>query len=113
MTTWLLIALAALFIVRRVFFCYSVSGRKFKVLAPREVVFLTSTAEVMFPADGAIPFSGLEADLPGYADRFLGAIEPGVRWQIRALFMLFEHATPAFISEARRGGKGGRSRWSA
>lgn len=96
MTTWLLIALAALFIVRRVFFGYSVSGRKFKVLAPREVVFLTSTAEVMFPADGAIPFSGLEADLPGYADRFLGAIEPGVRWQIRALFMLFEHATLIF-----------------
>lgn len=88
--------LAFFLTVRRLFFGYSVSGRKYEVLAAREVAFLTSTAEVMFPADGAIPFSGVEADLPGYADRFLGSIPPGVRWQIRALFMLFEHATLLF-----------------
>ncbi|MBW2292627.1 MAG: hypothetical protein JRG94_09990 [Deltaproteobacteria bacterium] len=66
------------------------------MLAPREVAFISSTAEVMFPVDGAIPFSGLEANLPGYADRFLSALEPRIRWQIRALFALFEHATLVF-----------------
>jgi hypothetical protein len=95
-TTALFITAVILLVLRRVFFGYSVSGRKFKVLAPREVAFLTSTAEVMFPADGAIPVSGLEADLPGYADRFLGSIPLDVRWQIRALFMLFEHGTLLF-----------------
>jgi hypothetical protein len=95
-TAWLLITLVGVLTLRRLFFGYSVSGRKFNVLAPREVVFLSSTAEVMFPADGAIPFSGVEADLPGYADRFLTAIPRGVRWQIRALFVLFEHATLMF-----------------
>ncbi len=99
MILWLCISLAAFLIVRRIFFGYSALARgaaRFGVLAPREVVFISSTAEVMFPADGAIPFSGLEADLPGYADRFLAALEPRIRWQIRALFALFEHATIVF-----------------
>jgi hypothetical protein len=47
----------------------------------------------MFPAGGAIPFSGLDANIPRYADRFLSALEPSVRNQIRALFALFEHIT--------------------
>jgi hypothetical protein len=96
---WLCISLAVLLIVRRIFLGYSApqtSGRRMSVLAPREVAFINSTAEVMFPADGAIPFSGLEADLPGYADRFLAALEPRIRWQIRALFALFEHVTLVF-----------------
>jgi hypothetical protein len=96
---WLCISLAVFLIVRRIFFGYSASQTgvtRFGVLAPREVAFINSTAEVMFPADGAIPFSGLEADLPRYADRFLAALEPRIRWQIRALFALFEHVTLFF-----------------
>ncbi|MCH7867226.1 MAG: hypothetical protein IH881_05970 [Myxococcales bacterium] len=96
MTTWILITLAIFLIVRRVFLGYSGTARKFKVLARREVALISSTAEVMFPADGAIPFSGIEADLPGFADRFLASLPPNVRWQIRALFMLFEHGTLLF-----------------
>lgn len=96
---WLCIALAVFLIFRRIFFGYSAWAKpaaNFSVLAPREVALISSTAEVMFPADGAIPFSGLEADLPGYADRFLSALEPRIRWQIRALFALFEHVTLVF-----------------
>ncbi len=92
-------------LVHRVFFGYAKSERSFEVLAPREVALIESTAEVMFPAGGAIPFSGLDADLPGYADRFLAAIEPGVRRQIRALFALFEHVTLIFPAPGWRGWK--------
>ncbi len=83
-------------LVRRAFFGYAKSDRRYQILAPREVALIEKTAEVMFPAGGAIPFSGLDADLPRYADRFLSAIEPGVRRQIRALFALFEHVTLFF-----------------
>lgn len=94
-----------LLLVRRVFFGYAKSERRFAVLARREVALIEATAEVMFPAGGAIPFSGLDADLPGYADRFLAAIEPGVRRQIRALFALFEHVTLVFPAPGWRGWK--------
>ena len=99
MIFWPFIALAVFLIVRRIFLGYSAwvtNATKYGVLAPREVAFISSTAEVMFPAGGAIPFSGLEADIPSYADRFLSALEPRIRWQIRALFALFEHATLLF-----------------
>lgn len=96
MVSLLFIALAVLLIIRRIFFGYPAPTTRFSVLAAREVSFISSTSEVMFPADGAIPFSGVEADIPSYADRFLSALEPRIRWQIRALFALFEHATLVF-----------------
>jgi hypothetical protein len=92
-------------LVRRAFFGYAKPDREFEILVPREVALIETTAEVMFPAGGAIPFSGLDADLPGYADRFLSAIEPGVRRQIRALFALFEHVTMFFPAPGWNGGK--------
>ncbi len=96
MTLVLLIVLALSLVVRRVFLGYPSPTKKFRVLAAREVAFIDSAAEVMFPADGAIPFSGVDADIPSYADRFLSALEPRIRWQIRALFALFEHVTVLF-----------------
>jgi hypothetical protein len=96
---WICISLVVFLIVRRVFLGYSEwtsQAAPFDVLAAREVAFISTTAEVMFPADGAIPISGLEVHLPAYADRFLSALEPRIRLQIRALFALFEHATLVF-----------------
>lgn len=103
MSIAIVIFVLLLVLVHRVFFGYAKSERRFEVLARREVALIESTAEVMFPAGGAIPFSGLDADLPDYADRFLAAIEPGVRRQIRALFALFEHVTLFFPAPGWRG----------
>ncbi|MFT5443607.1 MAG: hypothetical protein ACI8W3_002657 [Myxococcota bacterium] len=105
----LCIALVGLLAVRRFFFGYPIPQKRFAVLAPREVAFLSATAEVMFPAGGAIPISGTEADLPSYADQFLRSVDKGKRWEIRALFMLFEQATLFFPG----GGASGWRRFSS
>jgi hypothetical protein len=101
---WACILVAALLILlRRVFIGYPADARRFQVLTAREARFLDATAEVMFPADGAIPVSGLEADLPAYTDRFLASIPASFRSQIRALFMLVEQATLFFPAPGRGG----------
>ncbi|MCP5044921.1 MAG: hypothetical protein GY944_28165 [bacterium] len=100
---WIVLFLVTILVLRRTFAGYPKPERSHDVLAPREVALVASTAEVMFPEDGAIPFSGRDADIPCYADRFLLAIEPGVRWQIRALFALFEHVTLFFPAPGWRG----------
>jgi hypothetical protein len=93
---WLLISFAVLLTARRVFSGYPKGAEEYSVLAPREVEFISSVSEVMFPAGGAIPFSGLDARIPRYADRFLAALEPPQRLEIRVLFAVFEHATLFF-----------------
>ena len=93
---WIAIAGVTLLAVRRFRFGYPVPERNLVVLAPREVAFLDATADVMFPSGGAIPISGEESDLPGYVDRFLESLQPRLRWQIRALFLLVEQATIFF-----------------
>ncbi len=98
-----ILAAASLILLRRLFFAYPADSRGYKILKPREVRFLDATAEVMFPSEGAIPVSGLEADLPGYTDRFLASLEPGLQTQIRALFMLVEQATLFFPAPGRGG----------
>lgn len=103
MILWLVIAIAALMAASRIFFGYPKTSEASSVLAPREVALISSVAEVMFPAGGAIPFSGLDAKIPRYADRFLAALEPSVRIQIRALFALFEHVTIFFPAPGWRG----------
>lgn len=103
MTTGFVIALVAFAIVRRAVLGYPRPRKRFNVLARREVAFLNATAEVMFPANGAVPFSGLEANLPTYADGFLASIPKHVRWQIRSLFALFEHATLFFPASGLTG----------
>jgi hypothetical protein len=78
-------------------------------LAAREVVFIESVSEAMFPVDGAIPVSGLEADLPGYVDRYLPRLQPAKAFQIRLLLLLFEQATIFFPGP----GTGGFRRFSS
>ena len=80
-----------------------------RVLAHREAVFLAAAAEAVFPPGGAIPVSGREADLPGYADHYLDALPRHLRLQVRALFLLMEQATIVFPAPA----PWGRRRFSA
>jgi len=102
---WVVLLLMVVLGFRRAFAGYPRADRPFQMLASREVALISATAEVMFPQRGAIPFSGRDADIPRYADRFLSAVEPGARWQIRALFALFEHATLIFSAPGWRGRK--------
>ena len=65
-------------------------------LARREVAFVAAAAEALFPAGGAVPPSGLDAGVPAWTDRWLGALPPPTRLLVRCLFALVEHATLVF-----------------
>lgn len=82
--------------LRRLLFGYPRPRGTYHLLAAREAAFLDAAAEAIFPAGSAIPLSGLEAELPGYADSFLSVLPRGLRFQVRAMFLLFEQATLFF-----------------
>jgi hypothetical protein len=99
----------AVFAARRVWLGYPATGAEFAVLAPREEAFLQAAAEALFPPHADLPVSGGQADLPGYADRYLAVLPRRQRTLIRALFALFEHATLLWPGK----GRGGFKRFSA
>jgi hypothetical protein len=103
MWIWLLVAVALGYAVSRVALGYPRPPRRFQSLFRSEVAFLAGAAEATFPAGGAIPASGLDADLPVYTDRFLMAAHPRMRLLIHLLFFLVEHATLFFPAPGRRG----------
>jgi hypothetical protein len=93
----------------RVLAGYPQARARFSNLGRGEVAFLDAAAETMFPDGGAIPLSGREADLPGYLDDYFVGLPSHLCLQIRALFLLFEHATLVFPAP----GSGGRRRFSS
>jgi hypothetical protein len=95
--------------VWRLGFGYPRPRVRYALLAAREAAFLDAAAEATFPAGGAIPLSGHEADLPGYVDPFLASLPRHLRLQVRAMFALFEQSTLFFPAP----GPGGRRRFSA
>jgi hypothetical protein len=111
-TFWLLLVFGAAFVAYalwRLFLGYPPRGERFRLLSAREAAFLDAAAEATFPAGGAIPLSGRDADLPGYADSFLDSLPSHLRLQVRAMLMLFEQATIFFPAP----GPGGRRRFTA
>ena len=96
MVFWVVAIVAVAFVIRRVFLGYPSAPKRFAVITRRDAVFLEAAAEAMFPAGGAIPLSGREADLPSYVDGILGLLPRHLRFQIRALFLLVEQATLVF-----------------
>ncbi len=110
---WILLALFAAYAIRRILLGYPRpeprSGRAYRIVAPREAAFLDAAAEASFPAGGVMPIGGREADLPGYADAFLGSLPRHLRLQVRAMLMLFEQATLFFPAP----GRGGHRRFSS
>jgi len=74
-----------------------------------EAAFITAVAEAMFPPGGAIPDSGLEADIPAYVDRLIHASQPRIRLLMHLLLFLVEHATLIFPAP----GGGGMRRFTA
>ena len=102
LTSVLLLAALA-YAVYRLAGGYPPSRKPTSLLARHEAAFLDTAAEAMFPSGGAIPLSGLEADVPGYVDRYLAALHPRKRLQIRLLLMFFEQATIFFPAPGRLG----------
>lgn len=109
MIFWVPLALFAAYSVWRLFLGYPRPSGSHRLIAPREAAFLDAAAEATFPPGGAIPLSGRDADLPGYADSFLLSLPSHLRLQVRAMFLLFEQATIFFPGK----GRGGRRRFSA
>jgi len=68
---WVLLALSIAYAFWRLLLGYPKPSRPYRSLARREAAFLDAAAEAMFPPGGAIPLSGGDADLPGYAESFL------------------------------------------
>jgi hypothetical protein len=106
---WILIAVLALWALRRLFLAYPWPRDRYQVIAPREAAFLDAVGETTFPPGGSIPISGSEADITGRLDRMLAALPGKQRGLIRALFMLVEQA-PLFFPAP---GAGGLRRFSA
>jgi hypothetical protein len=80
-----------------------------RLLRPREYATIAAAASATFPRGGAVPLSGLDANVAGHVDRFVQAQPRGSRRLMRLLFVLVEHATMLFPP----GGPGARRRFSA
>ena len=92
-------------VYRRLLAGYPEADPRFVFLRRREETFLAATAEVLFPTTDALPLSGGEADLPGYADQYLQALPVRQRNLVRALFILFEQGTLIWPAPGRGGFK--------
>jgi len=100
--------LLAVWLGLRLFAGFPRAKRRYRVLNRAEAALLDSVAEAMFPPGGHIEASGLEADLPGYVDRWMAASQARIRALMHALFFLIEHATVIFPAP----GPWGRRRYS-
>lgn len=98
-----LVLILIVYAVRRLAFGYGEPRGEYRRLRRHEAAFLDGAAEAMFPEGGAIPLSGLEADLPRYVDRYFDALPDGKRFQIRLLLLFFEQATVFFPAPGRLG----------
>jgi hypothetical protein len=87
------ITVLTLVLVHRLFVGYPKPEASYDVLAARDVAFLRAAAESFFPADGRMAASGVDVDMPGFADRYVAALPRRQQLLIRALFLLFEQST--------------------
>jgi hypothetical protein len=93
MLVWTLLSIAFAAGLVRVFWGHPRPTRRCAVLMPGEVAFLTGAAEATFPAGGAIPASGADAEVAAFTDRWLALLHPRMRLLMRLLFFLIEHST--------------------
>jgi len=93
---WVLLGVLVLWVGMRIFGGYPLLLKPFTVLTRREYAFLAAAADATFPRGGAIEPSGTDAEIPRYIDRYLGAVTPKLRFLMRLLFFLLEHATLFF-----------------
>jgi len=96
MLGWLVLLLFAGALLARVSLGYPRPQRRYRTLFRGEAALLASAAQAMYPPGGAIPPSGLDADIPGYVDRLMAASHPRIRWLLHLLVFTVEHATLLF-----------------
>jgi hypothetical protein len=96
MLGWLVLAALAAAFLARVSFGYPRPPRRYRALFRGEAALLASVAQAMYPPGGAIPPSGLDADIPGYLDRLMAASHPRIRWLLHLLIFTVEHGTLVF-----------------
>jgi hypothetical protein len=96
MLGWLVLAALAAAFLARVSIGYPRPRQPTRALFRGEAALLASAAQAMYPPGGAIPPSGLDADIPGYVDRLMAASHPRVRWLMHLLVFTVEHGTLVF-----------------
>lgn len=87
------IAFLTLFMLHRLVLGYQRPEQSYQVIGAWDAAFLNAAAATLFPANEALPMAGEDADLPGYADRYLASLPRKQRLLIRLLFLLFEQST--------------------
>ncbi|HZR83344.1 MAG TPA: gluconate 2-dehydrogenase subunit 3 family protein [Candidatus Binatia bacterium] len=105
----LLLFLGAALAGRRFLSGYPARPAGARYLGGRELATVAAVASATYPKGGAVEPSGLEAGIPLYVDRFVAAQPPRMRFLMRCLFALVEHATLVFPAP----GAGGRRRFSS
>jgi hypothetical protein len=108
MIGWITVCALVVWVGVRVGVGYPLLTRRYRVLRRAEVALLEAVSEAMFPPGGHIPASGLDADLPGFVDRWMSVSQPQTRLAMHLLFFLIEHATVIFPAP----GPQGRRRYS-
>lgn len=108
--TVVLVALALLVVLGglRIFAGYP-RRAALRVLGPRDAALVEAAAEAVFPEGGAVPFSGPQAGVTAWVDRYLQELPRASRRLMGLLFLLVEQATLVFPAP----GRGGRRRFSA
>jgi hypothetical protein len=89
----------ALFLLHRLVLGYPRPAEPYASIGRGDAAFLNAAASTLFPEHDALPLSGEDADLPGYADRYLRALPRKQRLLIRGLFTLFEQSTLIFPAQ--------------
>jgi hypothetical protein len=107
--TALLFLALGLLLYRRLLSGYGAGPVGLGLLRRGEAIFIESAAEVLFPGGAGLSVAGVDARLPHYVDRHLAALPVAKRFQIRALFLAFEHLPLIFPGNE----PGGRRRFSS
>jgi hypothetical protein len=102
MLLWLAVSAALVYAAVRIWAGYP-SVRGFRVLTRQEVAFLDAAGDAMYPAGGPLPPSGSEARVSATLDGYLEIVPARMRWLMRLLFFLLEHATLLFAAPPPRG----------
>jgi hypothetical protein len=94
--TSIALSLAAVLLVRGIFFGYPRVALEGAMLSRKEQAIVAACADALFPPGGPIPLSGTAAGLVAYMDRYLRGLPPAPRLLGRLLFHSVEHGPWVF-----------------
>jgi len=74
-------------------FATKVPAEAFEVLTPTEAEVVAVGALALFPPGNGLGLDGLQAGVPGYIDRYFGAMDTPARTFTRSMFWLLDQGT--------------------